>query len=117
MIGKSILVCICTTLLILMSFPTMAEPEILNVNDPPFEDPDGPREGGLDDATDFIHLAKALLVLRTMNVAINETQISDFDNIIHLIMWSFSICGVFVFYVIFDFLEAFDIMEIEFDGC
>ncbi|PNX50672.1 MAG: hypothetical protein BV456_05860 [Thermoplasmata archaeon M8B2D] len=115
MIKKVLLVGFCITMLLLLQFPVSAIQENIPVNDP-FEDPDGPLKGGLDDAKDFIHLTYGIFWLKTIGVSIDQTDISDMDGMFHLIFWLISICGVFVFYVLFEFAEAFDILEWEIDG-
>ena len=115
MIKKALLVGFCISILLLLQFPVSALQEDTPVNDP-FEDPDGPLKGGLDDAKDFVHLADGIFWLTTIGVSINQTDISDMNGIFHLFFWLLSICGVFVFYVLGDFAEAFDILEWEIDG-
>ena len=85
MIKKTLMVVFCATILLLIPFSTLAGPEIVLMNDPPFEDPDGPLEGGLDDIQDWVHVANALVFLGVMKIGISENEISDFDGIIHII--------------------------------
>ena len=80
----------------------------------PFYDPDGPYEGGLDDLSDWIHLADGIAVLGI--IGINQNEIKDFDEIWVLITWLISL-GYFALISIFEFIEAFDIAEIHVDGC
>jgi len=114
-IKKALLVGFCITILLLFQYPVSAIQENIPINDP-FEDPDGPLKGGLDDAKDFVHLADGVFWLTTLGISINQNDIPDIDGIFHLFFWLVSMGSVFVFYVLGEFAEAFDVLEWEIDG-
>ena len=110
MLKKTILSIICAGIILLVPYTAIA-----GNSDPPFEDPDGPTQGGLDDLKDLEHLAigVGIIVIVRRNIDIND--IPDIDGIIELILY-LSPLGYFSYRALIHFLEAFDIREIVRDG-
>lgn len=100
----------------LIPFSTLAGPEIALMNEPTYEDPDGPLEGGLDDLQDWIHLANGILLLGYYGKKLLITDVRDMDTLLTVVVWLISISGLFGLRGLLEFAEAFDIMELKKDG-
>lgn len=127
---KIVMVCICTSLLLAIPFmslevqpkPLLPENRI-GVPTPDNGDPDGPFEGGLDDPTDWIYLLSAignLLILPgfayAMYMVIKEV-IEGEGSPIGIIWNSLILYWTMRYGVGSSFVEAFDINDIDGDGC
>lgn len=123
---KIIFVCLCTILLLTLSFTSLAsKPKSLvpanhKIAFPPNGDPDGPYDGGLDDITDWENLVRgiAMVLLFTANtIGTDFTDIGASGNYRELVSYIF--WGVILLVSAAMYLgEAFDRYEDRFnDGC
>ena len=110
MLKKTILSIICAGIILLVPYSAIA-----GNTDDPFEDPDGPTKGGLDDFVDYVHLANGIGIITMLGFGIDEERILLIDGVLDLFYFLCSL-GFFSINVIFEFLEAFDIMELQRDG-
>jgi len=85
----------------------------------PWQDPDGPTEGGLDDPSDWINLIYALgwgFVLLGNVLTSNPAGIDTIREIIGG-LWNLVWNVVFLVSVPLYLLEAFDLVDSDEDGC
>ena len=119
------MVSVCIALLLGIPFTSLAVsprqlvPEYRKIASTPNGDPDGPYAGGLDDITDWINLLSFfgnLLVAPGFGLALYYT-ISQQQGLISLVMNSLFLYWTVRYGVIDSFTEAFDINDVDEDGC
>lgn len=76
-------------------------------------DPDGPTTGGLDDPTDYVNLATALLMLGQFGYS--TIKLTDSDDLFKLFL-RLSSMGIGGLLVIRSLSEAFDLKDCDRDG-
>lgn len=127
---KIVIVCLCAALLLALPFTSLAiQPrQLVPRNSPsvpiPDGDPDGPTEGGLDDPSDWNYLVLGftfvVLTVGDIDQFINYSEQMEFDDPFMLALWmlingmTISFDSLIAFCC---FGEAFDIWDIDEDGC
>jgi len=135
---KIVMVCVCVALLISLPFTSLAvtpKPLVpenrIGVPTPDNGDPDGPTEGRLDDPTDWRYLGRALIYfwtfaidlvafstfLEELNITADEIFDANLTEIELILMMLFFNGGMLEHFIIGCLVEAFDIWDIDKDGC
>jgi hypothetical protein len=116
---KIIIVGLCTLFLLGLPFTSVAQSSLTIVKNP-FNDPDGPYDGGLDDITDWENLIRgiAMLLLFTANTMgtdfITDGPSGNLGEIVKYIFWGSILLVSAAMYL----GEAFDRYEDRHkDGC
>ena len=117
------MVCICTTLLLAIPFPSLAVspkplvPEYQKIALTANGDPDGPTEGGLDDISDWGNLLSFIgnLLLIPSGLITLSYVISVQKGLISF-LWNLLILYFFVYGVFAGFTDAFDLRDPDKDG-
>jgi predicted DNA-binding WGR domain protein len=88
------------------------------INESKMKDPDGPCEGGLDDPSDWVHLAIGIFTLYLEGTTYPLKELKEIDDLISLIVFILVDIGYTTLLPVFvHFAEAFDILELYLDGC
>jgi len=122
---KIVMVCICITLLLLLPLTSLAaQPRQLvpknspSVPTPDNGDPDGPFVGGLDDITDWTNLVNGIGFLFATGgclmslLLVDLEQQNDISILLNIVLLPLNIRWGF-----FAFTEAFDMRDVDGDGC
>jgi len=112
---KALLVGFCISILLLLQYPVLAMQENIPINDP-FEDPDGPLEGGLDDPSDWNYLLNAGFFIYVLLKGINDKSLFN-SGTLRIFIGVLSAYGLFTFDAGASLGEALDLIEIDGDGC
>jgi len=115
MIKKTLLIGFCISILLLLQFPVSAIQENIPINDP-FEDPDGPLEGGLDDISDWNYLLDAGFFIYTIVKGLKDKTLFNSGSL-RVFIGVLSAYGLFTLDTGLYLGEAFDLIEIDGDGC
>ena len=114
MIKKALLVGFCISMLLLIQYPVSAIQETIPINDP-FEDPDGPLEGGLDDLSDWNNLLNAGFFIYAVVKALKDKALINSGSL-RIFIGVLSAYGFFTIDAGACLGEAFDLIEIDGDG-
>ena len=124
---KNVLVCTCIIMCLVCLGPVHATSWIkpgfhIPAVPLPDDDPDGPWEGGLDDSMDWAYLSMGCLITGVMGIdsftalGLSNYIEDEWDLVTWMLITGISLSVDFVL-AWMCFAEAFDIREIDNDGC